>query len=106
METGQTTDQKPDEKPKTYGHKELRDFLNELQYALADKGIWDKDEWKIAHWFVQRLVRWPGKQQQHLDELHLWYIPALRSKGFSIAGIAFVLDRSKSTVHGTVKRIK
>ncbi len=78
--------------------------LNQFLEMLCQK-FYEKDQnfatsdWKVLYWAIAKLQRYPRiKQPRHLDDLDKSYIKQLREMHFSYEEIAFVLDRSKSTI--------
>lgn len=55
------------------------------------------------HVFV-KLLWWPSEQPKRVDSAEEGYIVSLRKTGFSIGDIAFIVGRSKSTVHDVLAK--
>ena len=82
----------------------VRDYLSQ---QLNEKGCVSKSEFKILFWVIQKFLRFPDNTQpQHMDYIDELLAQRLRSQGFSYGDIAFVLDRSKSSVFEYLKPLE
>lgn len=82
----------------------VRDYLSQ---QLNEKGCVSKSEFKILFWVIQKFLRFPDiTQPQHMDYIDELLAQQLRSQGFSYGDIAFVLDRSKSSVFEYLKPLE
>jgi len=82
----------------------LPDLVNKLQAEFKKKKYTTRLEWKSLHWACVQILRLADAEQpQHLDYIDEVYIKSLRAEGYSYEDIAFILDRSKSSIHAYCK---
>lgn len=94
-----------EQEERAVNYADIIKLLDSLSQQLTEKGIYSKSEFKILFWVIQRILRFPDNTQpQHMDYIDEYLARQLRPQGFSYDDIAFVLDRSKSSVFEYLKK--
>jgi len=66
-------------------------------YLAEERNIPSDSRKYFYHVFVK--LAWLGEQPPQVNEKELNFIQDLRKQGFSMGDLAFIFDRSKSTIH-------
>jgi hypothetical protein len=79
---------------------DLIKFFNLIQETFTQKldGIPCKRDFRILHWVLVQLLRYPNAQPHNIDDIDKYFIGLLKHVGYTVEDISFVLDRAPGTI--------
>jgi len=84
----------------------LNYLLHDVWKDLNKKEILTNHESRIFWFILVRLLRFPNSQTPTVEEHEAKLMHFLYLHHFSMGDLAFIFDRSKSTIHETLKKFE